>query len=57
MSNICLCKKVTEETIVAAVKNGAHTYEAVKEATGAGAGCCKGGRCKGNIENIIEKTK
>lgn len=57
MSNICLCKKVTEETIVAAVKNGAHTYEEVKEATSAGAGCCRGGRCKANIETIIENNK
>ena len=57
MSNVCLCKKVTEETIVAAVKNGAHTYEAVKEATGAGSGCCRGGRCKRNIEVLIENNK
>lgn len=35
MSNICLCNKVTKETIVLAVKNGAKTYEEVKEATGA----------------------
>ena len=47
MSNICLCNKVTKETIVLAVKNGAKTYEEVKEATGAGAGCCRGARCKG----------
>ena len=33
MSNICLCNKVTKETIVLAVKNGAKTYEEVKEAT------------------------
>ena len=31
MSNICLCNKVTKETIVLAVKNGAKTYEEVKE--------------------------
>ena len=47
MSNICLCNKVTKETIVLAVKNGAKTYEEVKEATGAGAGCCRGARWSG----------
>ena len=57
MSNICLCNKVTKETIVLAVKNGAKTYEEVKEATGAGAGCCRGARCKGNIEKLIDENK
>ena len=36
MSNICLCNKVTKETIVLAVKNGAKTYEEVKEALNVG---------------------
>lgn len=56
MSNVCLCKKVSEEEIVKAVKNGAKTFEEVKEATQAGAGCCKGGRCKSKIIEIIENN-
>ena len=31
--------------------------EEVKEATGAGAGCCRGARCKGNIEKLIDENK
>ena len=57
MSKVCLCRGITEEQIIEAVKNGATSYEDVKEATGAGAGGCRGGRCKANIEMIIEKNK
>lgn len=57
MSNVCLCQNITEEIIIESVKNGAHSYEDVKEATKAGAGCCKGRRCKENIEKIIEENK
>ena len=46
MSKVCLCRGITEEQIVEAVKNGATSFEEVKEATGAGAGGCRGGRCK-----------
>ena len=57
MANVCLCRGVSEETIIEAVKNGATSCEEVKEETGAGAGGCRGGRCKCNIEMIIEKNK
>ena len=56
MSNVFLCKKITEEEIVKAVKDGAKTFEEVKEATKAGSGCCKGGRCKNKIIEIIENN-
>ena len=55
-SNVCLCRGVSEEKIVEAVKNGATSFEEVKEETGAGAGGCRGGRCKGKIELIIENN-
>ncbi len=47
-------KNVSINTIVDAVKNGADTFEKVKETTNAGAGC---GRCKGIISNIIENKR
>lgn len=56
MSDVCLCKKISEEEIIKAVKNGAKTFDEVKEATGAGTGFCKGGRCKGKILEIIENN-
>lgn len=53
---ICVHKHVDRETIVNAIKNGADTYEKVKEATGAGTGICKGIRCKHKIEELIKET-
>ena len=58
MSNvICICKNITEETIVAAIKNGATSLSEVKEATGATAGGCRGGRCSNKIAALIEANK
>lgn len=57
MSKICLCKGVAEEEIIEAVKNGATTYESIKEKTGAGTGGCRGARCKSKIVAIIEENK
>lgn len=54
---ICLCKKISKETIVNAIKEGATTVEAVKEKTGASSGACKGARCKSKIEALIEEHK
>ncbi|NLY46952.1 MAG: (2Fe-2S)-binding protein [Tissierella sp.] len=59
LSSVCGCKKVSLETVVNAVKNGADTVEKVGEITGAGTGVdevtgeeC--GKCKGLIQNIID---
>ena len=57
MANVCLCRGVSEETIIESVKNGATSFEEVKEENGAGGAGCRGGRCKCNIEMIIEKNK
>lgn len=54
IKNACKCKKVSIDTIVEAVKNGADTTEKVGEVTKAGTGC---GRCKGIISNIIENKR
>ena len=35
MSKVCLCRGITEEQIIEAVKNGATSFEEVKEETGA----------------------
>lgn len=57
MSIVCLCKGVTEETIVEAIKNGATTIDAVAEKTGATTGFCHGGRCSETITRLIEENK
>ena len=54
---VCLCKNISEETIVDAIKNGATTFEAVSEKTGAGTGFCNAGRCKAAILKLIEENK
>lgn len=57
MNLVCLCKAVTEEVIVDAIKEGADTFEKVQESTGAGTGHCRAGRCRGKIEELIIKNK
>lgn len=57
MANVCLCKGVSEEKIVEAIKEGALSFEAVGEKTGAGAGACRGARCKCKIEELVEENK
>lgn len=54
---VCLCKKITEETIVDAIKNGADALDKVKETTGAATGACRGGRCAKKIQELIESNK
>jgi NAD(P)H-nitrite reductase large subunit len=39
---VCYCKRVTEGTIVQAIRAGARTLAAIRRATGA----CTGNRCK-----------
>lgn len=57
MSMVCLCKQVSKETIVEAIKNGATTLEAIKETTGASTGACHGTRCTETIKRLIEENK
>lgn len=55
MSNIiCTCLGITDEAIIDAIKNGAHTVEEVAEATGAGTVC---GACQDEIANLINENK
>ena len=56
MSKVCLCRGITEEKIIEAVKAGANTYQDIKEETGAGTGGCNGDRCRYEIEKIIEEN-
>lgn len=52
---VCRCKRVTEKTIVDAIKNGADTYEKVKKETGANAYGCFA--CRLEIKKLIEENK
>lgn len=57
MSNICLCKGISEEKIVEAIKDGAVSVEEVGQKTGATTGPCCGARCRCKIEELIEENK
>lgn len=57
MNLVCICKAVTEDVIVEAIKEGADTFEKVQEATEAGTGRCRAGRCRGRIEELIINNK
>lgn len=52
---VCRCKKVSERTIIKAIKNGADTYEKVKKETGANAYGCFA--CRLEIKRLIEENK
>jgi NifU-like protein len=49
---ICECKVVTDQDIEEAVKNGARSYEAIQDATGAGTVC---GKCKEKTLELLEE--
>lgn len=57
MSKVCLCRGISEETIVESIKAGATSFAEVKEETTAGTGGCCGARCKGAIEILIQNNK
>ena len=50
---ICRCEEITEEEIMAAIRNGADSLEAVKKATRAGMGFCQGRTCKRLIARML----
>lgn len=56
-NTVCLCKKISEEAIIHAIKNGATIVEEVKEKTNATGGFCRGIRCKKKVRELIETYK
>lgn len=57
LTKTCPCRQVTRATIKAAIADGADTLEKVKAKTGAMTGSCKGARCKGSIQDLIENQR
>lgn len=53
---VCRCENVTEAEIIAAVKKGHVTLDAIKFITRAGCGRCQSGFCTSRIMDIIEKA-
>ncbi|NGT54486.1 (2Fe-2S)-binding protein [Clostridium perfringens] len=57
MTKVCICRAISRAKIKEAIKNGAHTVEAVAEKIGATKGSCKGCRCRDKIEELIEDNQ
>ena len=55
LTKTCRCRVITRAKIKEAIRNGASTFEEVKEATGAGKGSCKGANCSYMINELIKK--
>lgn len=55
LTKTCRCRVISRAKIKEAIKNGASTFEEVKEATGAGTGSCKGASCSYMINELIKK--
>ena len=57
LTKTCRCRVISRAKIKEAIRNGAATFEEVKEATGAGTGSCKGAGCSYTINELIKKYK
>lgn len=57
LTKTCRCRAISRAKIKEAIKNGASTFEEVKEITGAGKGSCKGANCSYIINELIKKHK
>lgn len=53
LTKVCICKAITLHAIKTSIRDGAKTVEAVAEQTGATTGACRGGRCRGKIQELI----
>lgn len=52
---VCRCENVTEAEVIAAVRKGHVTLDAIKFATRAESGRCQGGFCTSRVMKIIER--
>jgi len=54
---VCICRSIKAGTIMAAIKEGSLTFEALRKKIGVGTGNCKAKRCRPNIESRIKDHK
>lgn len=52
---VCLCRQITREEILEAIRRGATTVEGVKRRVGIGLGRCQGSRCTDAVERLLEE--
>ena len=54
---VCICRSIKAGTIMAAIKEGSLTFEALRKNIGVGTGNCKAKRCRSKIEERIKDYK
>ena len=54
---VCICRSIKAGTIMAAIKEGSLTFEALRKNIGVGTGNCKAKRCRAKIEERIKDYK
>ncbi|MFV0465529.1 MAG: (2Fe-2S)-binding protein [Lachnospiraceae bacterium] len=55
MTKVCICKAIPRSKMKQVIRDGAHTLEEVRKATGAGSGPCGGRRCTPKILALLEE--
>ena len=57
LKKICICRSVTQGAILAAIDDGATSFEALRRKLNLGTGYCKAKRCRPKIGNLIKEFK
>ncbi|MBF0498708.1 MAG: (2Fe-2S)-binding protein [Candidatus Riflebacteria bacterium] len=55
MKIVCRCQDITEEEIVAAIKQGATTIDEIKRMVRAGMGPCQGRSCRRLVSQLLSR--
>ena len=54
---VCICRSIKGGTILAAIDDGALSFEALRRKIRVGTGNCKAKRCRANIEAMVNEFK
>ncbi len=56
LKTVCQCKGIKKSVFLKHIKAGTKTVEALRKATGAGAGSCKGKQCTPRIIEMLKAS-
>ncbi len=54
---ICACRNIRKSVFLKHIRAGLNTVQALKKATGAGTGTCKGKKCTPKIEELLKEAR
>jgi NAD(P)H-nitrite reductase large subunit len=54
---VCKCRNIRKSVFLKHIRAGMTTVEALKKATGAGTGSCKGKTCLPRIEDLLKEKR